>query len=84
MAFSDLESLRTYLEELETLHVVSLSQYYDDVSRGFVHEHQDVGKKKAGDPSKVSTATRVLSLTACDRWAAGPWLAHSEVWCAPF
>src|SRR5260370_32422072 len=77
MAFSDLETLRRYLAELSDLHVVSLSNYYDEASGGFVHKHQDVGKKPAGDPSKASTATCVLSLTACGKWKTGKWAYNS-------
>lgn len=78
MAFSDLETLRRYLSELDELHVPSLSQYYDKKAGGFVHKHEDVGKKAAGDPSKASSATCVQSLTSCAKWEEGPWAQNSQ------
>lgn len=78
MAFSDLETLRRYLAELDELHVPSLSGYYDSKAGGFVHKHEDVGKKESGDPSKASSATCVLSLTSCAKWEKGPWQGDSN------
>lgn len=70
MEFRELVDLRLFLRELLDRQVESLLVYYDSLSGGFYHRHDQF---TPGHLSKSSTATCVLSLIATNEWDDGPW-----------
>jgi hypothetical protein len=75
LEFGELADLRLFLHDLRSRQVDSLKEYFDSASGGFYHRHD---KRRAGEFSKSSTATCVLSLIAANQWRGQLWHESTE------
>src|SRR6266849_5085123 len=71
MDFQELKTLRLYLLELKSSHVISLQHYHDRRTNGFRRKYDD---DREGHFSNASSATCISSLVASNNWTPGsPW-----------